>query len=57
MPGNYQALADKVIWVINNFKNIEKLRAENPKIIREKALWEKNMAFVEHRFLELLRRA
>jgi glycosyltransferase involved in cell wall biosynthesis len=57
MPGDYQALADKVIWVINNFKDIEKLRAENQKLIREKALWEKSMAFVEHKFLELLRRA
>ena len=55
-PGNYQALADKVIWVINNFKETEKLRAENQKIIREKALWEKNVAFVEQRFLELLRK-
>ena len=56
-PGNHQVLAEKVIWIINNFKETEKLRAENQKIIREKALWEKNMAFVEQRFLELLRRA
>jgi glycosyltransferase involved in cell wall biosynthesis len=51
--GNYHALAEKIIWILNDFKEIEKLRAENQKIIHEKALWEKNMAFVEKRFLEL----
>ncbi|HVP37384.1 MAG TPA: glycosyltransferase family 4 protein [Terriglobales bacterium] len=52
---NYQALAEKVIWIINNFKEIEKLRDENQKIILEKALWEKNMEIVEQCFLKLLK--
>ncbi len=54
-PGNYQALAEKIIWIINNFKETEKLRTENQKIIREKALWEENMKVIENRFLELLK--
>lgn len=53
--GNYQALAEKIIWIINNFKETEKLRTENQKIIREKALWEENMKVIENRFLELLK--
>jgi L-malate glycosyltransferase len=52
--GNYQALAEKIIWIINNFKETEKLHAENQKIIREKGLWEENMKIVENRFLDLL---
>jgi len=51
--GNYQALAEKIIWIINNFKETQKLRTENQNVIREKALWEKNMALIEQRFLKL----
>jgi len=53
--GNYQALAEKIIWIINNFKETEKLRNQNQKIIREKALWEENMKVIENRSLELLK--
>lgn len=53
-PGDYHSLTEKVIWIMDNFKDIEKLRAENQKIILEKALWEKNMGFIEQKFLELL---
>jgi glycosyltransferase involved in cell wall biosynthesis len=54
-PGDFKALAEKVIWIINNFKETEKLRAENQKIIREKGIWEQNMKVVENGFLELLK--
>ncbi|MDP2961051.1 MAG: glycosyltransferase family 4 protein [candidate division Zixibacteria bacterium] len=54
--GDYQALAQKIVWVINDFKDIEKLRMENHKIIREKALWEENMKIIEGKFLELFKR-
>ncbi|MCJ7497212.1 MAG: glycosyltransferase family 4 protein, partial [candidate division Zixibacteria bacterium] len=54
--GNYQALAQKIVWMINDFKDIEKLRMENQKIIKEKALWEENMKMIENKFLELFRR-
>ncbi|MDH4222932.1 MAG: glycosyltransferase family 4 protein [candidate division Zixibacteria bacterium] len=53
--GDYQALAQRIIWVINNFEDIVKLRGKNQKIIREKALWEENMEIVERRFMELLK--
>jgi len=54
--GDFQALAQKVVWIINDFKDIDKIREENSKIIRQKALWEENMKIVENRFLELIRR-
>jgi len=54
--GDYQALAQKIVWVINDFKDIKKLRMENQKIIKEKALWEENMQMIENKFLELLKR-
>ena len=54
--GDSQALAQRIIWVINNFKDIVKLREKNQRIIREKALWEENMKIIELRFLELLKK-
>jgi glycosyltransferase involved in cell wall biosynthesis len=54
--GDYQALAQKIVWVINDFKDMEKPRMENQKIIKEKALWEENMQMIENKFLELLKR-
>jgi hypothetical protein len=42
--------------MMNDFKDIEKLRMENHKIIKEKALWEENMKMIKNKFLELLRR-
>jgi glycosyltransferase involved in cell wall biosynthesis len=53
--GDSQALAQRIIWVINNFKDIVKLREKNQRIIREKALWEENMKIIEESFLKLLR--
>jgi glycosyltransferase involved in cell wall biosynthesis len=52
--GDSKTLAEKVIWIINNFKEIEELRAKNQKVMREKALWGENMKVIENRFLELL---
>lgn len=54
--GDFQTLAQKIVWVINDFKNIVKLREENLKLIQEKALWKENMGIIEKRFLELLKR-
>ncbi len=54
--GDSQALAQKIIRVINDFKDMVKLRQENQRIIREKALWEENMKIIELRFLELLKK-
>jgi len=53
---DFQALAQKIFWVMNNFKEIDKVREENQKIIGEKALWEENMKTIEGRFLKLLKR-
>ncbi len=54
--GDYQALAQKIVWMMNDFKNIEKLQMENQKIIKERALWEENMKMIENKFLEIFRR-
>jgi glycosyltransferase involved in cell wall biosynthesis len=54
--GDSQTLAQKIVWVINEFKDIKKFREENQRIIREKALWEENMKIIEKRFLELLKK-
>jgi glycosyltransferase involved in cell wall biosynthesis len=54
--GDSQALAQKIVWVINNFKEVVALREENQRIIREKALWEENMRTIESKFLELSKR-
>jgi glycosyltransferase involved in cell wall biosynthesis len=54
--GDYQTLAQKIVWAMNNFKDIERLRMDNQKIIKERALWEENMKMIENKFLELLRR-
>ncbi|HEX9912787.1 MAG TPA: glycosyltransferase family 4 protein, partial [candidate division Zixibacteria bacterium] len=54
--GDYKALAQKIVQVINDFKDSENLRMENQKIIKERALWEENMKMIENKFLELLRR-
>jgi glycosyltransferase involved in cell wall biosynthesis len=54
--GDYQALSQKIVWAMNNFKDIERFKMDNQKIIKEKALWEENMRIIENKFLELFRR-
>jgi len=51
---NHMALAEKIIYVINEFVQWGKFREKNQAIIKSRAVWEDNMNVVESEFLSLL---
>ena len=51
---NYMALAEKIIYVINEFVPWEEFREKNEAIIKSRAVWEDNMKTIEDRFLKLV---
>jgi glycosyltransferase involved in cell wall biosynthesis len=55
-PNNSQTLAEKIIFAIENFDEMNKIREKNLAIIKEKALWEDNMRKIENRFLKLTKK-
>jgi glycosyltransferase involved in cell wall biosynthesis len=52
-PSDSEALAEKIIHVVNEFRHGERFRKENEAIIRERAVWEENMKNVEREFSKL----
>ena len=50
----YQALAEKIISVINEFTRWGDLREKNSTIIQSRGIWEDNMKVIEEKFCELL---
>jgi len=49
-----QALADKIAYVYHHYEALQKSALElNERVIRERALWSKNMAVVEKKYQEL----
>ena len=53
-PKDFRTLAEKIIWCIRNFDRLDTIREKNLSLVREKALWENNMAGIEKGFLELI---
>jgi glycosyltransferase involved in cell wall biosynthesis len=51
---NHKALAEKIIYVINEFMHWQAFREKNQAIIKSRAIWEDNMKTVEAEFLRLL---
>jgi len=51
---NHKALAEKIIYVINEFAHWADFRKRNDSIIRSKAVWEDNMKTIEARFHKLV---
>jgi len=54
-PGSgHQALAEKIIYVINEFTQWQTFREKNEAIIKNRAVWEDNMQAIEAEFSKLL---
>lgn len=51
---NHKALAEKIIYVINEFPHWADFRGGNNSIIRGRAVWEDNMKTIEDRFRKLV---
>jgi glycosyltransferase involved in cell wall biosynthesis len=51
---DHKALAEKIIYTINEFAHWQAFREKNEAIIKSRAVWEDNMKAVEAEFLRLL---
>ncbi len=51
---NHKALADKIIYLMNESIHWENFRKRNESIIRSRAVWEDNMKIIEDRFRRLV---
>jgi glycosyltransferase involved in cell wall biosynthesis len=54
-PRDHNELAEKIIFAIDNFDKLNKIREENLTLIRKRALWQDNMKRIEDSFLELIK--
>ena len=54
---DHQALAQRIVEVVNQFPLHHSVKEKNRNIIREKAVWEDNMQVIETAFLRLVERA
>ncbi|MGB2698551.1 MAG: glycosyltransferase [Candidatus Zixiibacteriota bacterium] len=54
-PEDHKALAEKIIYAIDNFENLNRIRGENLALIKKRALWQDNMKRIEDSFLELIK--
>lgn len=55
-PKDYKALAEKIIFVIKKWDELDTFRERNLAVIKKRALWEDNMRKIEKKFLELIKR-